>query len=297
MRKVERAEIKDLVAYEKAREAMRAHVIEVKKHRRVAVGPNLTVLFENRATVLFQIQEMVRTERMVDDGRIQEEVDVYNALVPDHGELSATLFIEIPELVRMSPDKVRETVNRFQGLDRDSVWLQVDGLRVPARFESGHSKEEKMAAVHYVRFACPRRRGPPSARPRRTSAWSWSIRTTARRRPWPRRRGAPCAKTCRTEPSDSGRAGIIERHDSADRTSLTQSSRSLALVASMVRRLFDRFKESVLSVQEYVLLSARGLAAIFTSPRYPARSWPRWTPWAWARSPSSSSPACSRGWS
>jgi hypothetical protein len=155
MRKVERTEIKDLVAYEKAREAMRARVIEVKKHRRVAVGPNITILFENRETVLFQIQEMVRTERIVDDGRIQEEVDVYNALVPDHGELSATLFIEIPELVRMSQDEVRETVNRFQGLDRDSVWLQVDGLRVPARFESGHSKEEKMAAVHYVRFALP----------------------------------------------------------------------------------------------------------------------------------------------
>jgi hypothetical protein len=155
MRKVERSEIKDLVAYEKTREAMRARVIEIKKHRRVAVGPNLTLLFENRETVLFQIQEMVRAERIVDDARIQEEVDVYNALVPDRGELSATLFIEIPELVRMSQDKVRETVNRFQGLDRDSVWLQVDGRRVPACFESGHSKEEKMAAVHYVRFALP----------------------------------------------------------------------------------------------------------------------------------------------
>ena len=155
MRKVERTEIKDLVAYEKAREAMRAHVIEIKKHRRVAVGPNITVLFENRDTVLFQIQEMVRTERIVDDGRIQEEVDVYNALVPDRGELSATLFIEIPELARMSQEQVRETVNRFQGLDRDSVWLVVDGLRIPARFESGQSREEKMAAVHYVRFALP----------------------------------------------------------------------------------------------------------------------------------------------
>ena len=155
MRKVERSEIKDLVAYEKAREAMRTHVIEVKKHRRVAVGPNLALLFENRETVLFQIQEMVRAERMVEDGRIQEEVDVYNALVPDHGELSATLFIEIPELVRMSPDQVRETVNRFQGLDRDCVWLVVEGVRIPARFESGQSREEKMAAVHYVRFAVP----------------------------------------------------------------------------------------------------------------------------------------------
>jgi hypothetical protein len=155
VRKVERGEIKDLVAYEKAREGMRAHVIQLKRHRRVAVGPNLTLLFENRETVLFQIQEMVRTERLVDDGRIQEEVDVYNALVPDRGELSATLFIEIPELARMSQEQVRETVNRFQGLDRDSVFLQVDGRRVPARFESGQSREEKMAAVHYVRFALP----------------------------------------------------------------------------------------------------------------------------------------------
>ena len=155
MRKVQLGEIKDLVAYEKAREAMRARVIEIKTHRRVAVGPNLTVLFENRDTVLFQIQEMIRTERIVHDERIQEEVDVYNALVPDPGQLSATLFIEIPELVRMTQDKVRETVNRFQGLDRDRVWLVVDGLRIPARFESGHTKEEKMAAVHYVRFVVP----------------------------------------------------------------------------------------------------------------------------------------------
>jgi hypothetical protein len=155
MRKVERGEVKDLVAYEKAREAMRAHVIGIKTHRRVAVGPNLSVLFENRDTVLFQIQEMVRTERLVDDARIQEEIDVYNALLPERGELSATIFIEIPELVRMTPDEVRETVNRFQGLDRDSVWLVMDGLRIPASFESGHTREEKMAAVHYVRFALP----------------------------------------------------------------------------------------------------------------------------------------------
>lgn len=155
MRKVATGEIKDLVAYEKAREAMRARVIAIKAHRRVAVGPNITVLFENHETVLFQIQEMVRTERIVDEVKIQDEVDVYNALVPDAGELSATVFIEIPELVRMSQDEVRETVNRFQGLDRDAIWLVAGGVRVPARFESGQTKEEKMAAVHYVRFAVP----------------------------------------------------------------------------------------------------------------------------------------------
>jgi hypothetical protein len=134
---------------------MRARMIAVKAPRRVAVGPNLTVLFENRDTVLFQIQEMVRTERIVDDAKIQDEIDVYNALVPDPGELSATVFIEIPELVRMRQEEVRETVNRFQGLDREALFLVAGGLRIPARFGTGQTKEEKMAAVHYVRFAVP----------------------------------------------------------------------------------------------------------------------------------------------
>lgn len=155
MRKIEPAEIKDLVAYEKARDQMRSRVIDLKRPRRVAVGPNLTLLFENRDTVLFQIQEMIRTERIVDEAKIQDEIDVYNALVPDRGEISATLFIEIPELASMSQEQVRETVNRFQGLERDRLWLAAGGTRVPARFESGHSKEEKMAAVHYLRFAVP----------------------------------------------------------------------------------------------------------------------------------------------
>src|SRR5262245_9030094 len=102
---------------------MRARVIDLKRHRRLALGRNLPLLFENRDTVLFQVQEMIRTERIVDDAKIQDELDVYNALVPEVGELSATLFIEIPELVRMTQDQVRETVNRFQGLERDTLWL------------------------------------------------------------------------------------------------------------------------------------------------------------------------------
>jgi hypothetical protein len=157
MRKVDISEVKDLVAYEKVRDAARAHHIEVTRNRRISVGDNVSFLFENRDTVLFQIQEMVRTERIVDEAKIQEEVDAYNALVPGADELSATLFIEIPELVRMTPSQVREAVNRFLGLDRDGViWVGVGpDVRLPARFEEGHSKEEKMAAVHYVRFAVP----------------------------------------------------------------------------------------------------------------------------------------------
>jgi len=147
------AEIKNVYEYEKVRERERARVIELKKNRRVSVGDTLTFLFENRDTVLYQIQEMVRTERIVVDAKVQEEIDAYAPLVPTEGELSATLFIEIPDLVRMSQDDVRRTVNRFQGLDRDSVFLAVgDRFRIPARSEGGLSKEEKMAAVHYLRF-------------------------------------------------------------------------------------------------------------------------------------------------
>ena len=156
MERIQLSEIKNLVEYEKARDGMRARVIEVKKNRRVMVGDNLTFLFENRDTVLFQIQEMVRTERIVDEARIQEEIDAYHALLPGPGELSATLFIEIPELSRMGNEEVRRTINRFQGLDRGGVGLRLgDRPAISARFEEGHSKEEKMAAVHYVRFPVP----------------------------------------------------------------------------------------------------------------------------------------------
>ena len=155
MQKIQTSEVKNLVEYEKVRESMRARIIELKKNRRVSVGENLTLLFENRDTALFQIQEMVRAERIVDEERVRDEVDVYNALVPEPGQLSATLFIEIPDLVRMSQEEVRRTVNRFQGLDRDGVTLRIGEHALPARFEGGHSKEEKMAAVHYVRFVVP----------------------------------------------------------------------------------------------------------------------------------------------
>ena len=155
MRQVAASEVKDLVAYEKVRDAERARHIALTRNRRVVVGPNLSFLFENRDTVLFQIHEMVRTERIVDPARIQEEIDAYNALVPGPDELSATLFIEIPELVRMTPSQVRMAVNRFLGLDKPGVvWLRIGAdVSLPARFEDGHSKEEKMAAVHYLRFA------------------------------------------------------------------------------------------------------------------------------------------------
>jgi Protein of unknown function (DUF3501) len=152
MKKILLSDLKNIAEYEKVRERMRAEVIELKKRRRVHAGENLTFLFENRETVIFQVQEMMRTERIVEDDKIQAELDAYRVLLPGQGELSATLFIEILDLFKLSQAEVRATVNRFQGLDRDGVELRVGAHRVKARFEGGHSKEEKMAAVHYLRF-------------------------------------------------------------------------------------------------------------------------------------------------
>jgi hypothetical protein len=154
MNKIEMSEVKNLIEYEKVRDEMRSAVIARKQRRRVIIGDQMSLLFENRDTVLLQIQEMIRTERIVHDAKIQDEIDAYNALIPAPGELSATLFIEIPGLIHMSQEDVRLTVNRFQGIDR-ALWLVAGEQRVAAQFEGGHSKEEKMAAVQYVRFVVP----------------------------------------------------------------------------------------------------------------------------------------------
>lgn len=153
MEKVAFAEIRDIAQYERVREAERARIIALKRPRRVGLGENLTLLFENHDTVLFQVQEMMRTERIVEDARIQDELDTYNALIPGPGELSATLFIEIPGISRMTNEEMRAAVYRFQGLDEGHVRLEIGEHVATARFEPGGTHEEKMSAVHYIRFA------------------------------------------------------------------------------------------------------------------------------------------------
>lgn len=155
MEKVALSEIRDIAQYERVREAERARIIEKKRPRRVGLGENLTLLFENHDTVLFQVQEMMRTERIVDEAKIQDELDTYNGLLPGPGELSATLFIEIPGISRMTTEDMRAAVNRFRGLDQGHVRLEIGPHVLPARFEEEDTHEEKMAAVHYVRFAVP----------------------------------------------------------------------------------------------------------------------------------------------
>jgi hypothetical protein len=134
--------------YERQREGFRARIIELKKRRRISVGPLVTLVFENRETLLFQIQEMVRVEQIFDPAKVQEELDVYNALLPAAGEVSATLLIEITDEARM-----KEWLDAFMGLDHgQKVAIAAGGERSYAAFEGGHSHETKISAVHFVRF-------------------------------------------------------------------------------------------------------------------------------------------------
>lgn len=155
MRKVTLDEILDIAQYERVREAERSRLIALKRPRRIALGEHLTLLFENHDTVLFQIQEMMRAERIVLPERIQDEIDAYAALIPDEGQLGATLFIEIADIATMTTAEMRTAVNRFRGIQDGHVSLIVGGRVLPARFESGDTSEEKLAGVHYLRFDVP----------------------------------------------------------------------------------------------------------------------------------------------
>jgi hypothetical protein len=153
-RKLSFDDIVDLRAYEREREDFRARVIAEKRLRRVAVGPIITFVFENTDTIRFQIQEMARAERMMRDDQIQTELDIYNPLIPDAGELSATMFIELT-----SKEALMEWLPKLVGVER-SVELLIgdsdpDVVRclVDEAHEAQLTREEVTAAVHYVRFS------------------------------------------------------------------------------------------------------------------------------------------------
>ena len=140
-------ELTGLAAYERVRDHFRREIIEHKKNRRLQVGDRVSLLFENRKTILFQIQEMLRTERITDLDKIRKEVETYNTLIPEANELSATLMLEIEQ-----QEKIRADLLQFLGID-ETVFLTIgERRRIQAVFEEGHSKEDKISAVQYVRF-------------------------------------------------------------------------------------------------------------------------------------------------
>lgn len=147
MRKVTREDIKDIAEYEKIRPDFRRFIIELKKIRRVPVGDILSFVFENRDTVIYQIQEMMRAERMVDEEKIQQEIDVYNELIPAKGQLSATMFIEIDDLERL-----RETLPRLVDIEK-AVYLRIGAEHdIHGEYEPGRSKADTTSTVHYLKF-------------------------------------------------------------------------------------------------------------------------------------------------
>ncbi|HBD20643.1 MAG TPA: DUF3501 domain-containing protein [Arenimonas sp.] len=149
MEKLTRADLFTLEAYAEAREGFRARVISHKQARRVPLGDNINLLFEDRLTVQYQVQEMLRIERIFEAGAIQDELDAYNPLVPDGANLKATMLIEFPD-----PDERKRELARLGGIEH-RVFAQVQGQgRVPAIADEDLERSEagKSAAVHFLRF-------------------------------------------------------------------------------------------------------------------------------------------------
>lgn len=144
-------DIADLRAYERERDEFRRKVIALKRRRRVGVGELVTLLFENALTIRFQIQEMARAEKLISDEAIETELRTYNPLVPERGQLCATLFVELT-----SQEQLREWLPKLVGIERSLVLRLADGEEVRALVDEDHdemlTREEITASVHYVRW-------------------------------------------------------------------------------------------------------------------------------------------------
>ncbi len=143
------ADLMSLEQYAKSRETFRAGVIAHKRARTVPVGPNMTWLFEDRLTIQYQVQEMLRIERIFEPRGIREELDAYNPLIPDGGNWKATMMIEYPD-----PDERGVALARLRGVE-DHCYVEVAGagrVRAIADEDLGRGNDEKTSAVHWLRF-------------------------------------------------------------------------------------------------------------------------------------------------
>jgi hypothetical protein len=147
-RRLAPADLYSLEQYARARSDFRARVLEHKRPRTVAVGPHTTWLFEDRLTVQYQVQEMLRAERIFEADVIQEELDSYNPLIPDGTNLKATLLIEYTD-----PEERRVALQRLRGLE-SCCWLGIGDQRCRAIADEDLVRENdvKTSAVHFLRF-------------------------------------------------------------------------------------------------------------------------------------------------
>jgi hypothetical protein len=151
MKKLTVDDIIDMRAYERERDVLRRTIIDLKRVRRVALGPIMTMVFENTTTMRWQVQEMARAERMLRDEQIEHEVETYNQLIPDENELSATLMLELT-----SEPALREWLPRLIGIEGHIAIVLPDGSAVAGvvseEDESRLTRDDITAAVHFLKF-------------------------------------------------------------------------------------------------------------------------------------------------
>jgi hypothetical protein len=146
---IKRESLMSLETYARERAGFRARVLEHKKRRKVHLGEHVSLDFEDELTIRYQVQEMLRIERIFEDEGIQHELDAYNPLVPDGTNWKATMMIEYPD-----PDERRQKLAQLKGIE-GRVWVQVEGCqRVFAIADEDMEREndEKTSAVHFLRF-------------------------------------------------------------------------------------------------------------------------------------------------
>jgi len=146
---IKRESLLSLEAYAKERNAWRSRVMEHKKRRTVHLGEHLTLLFEDELTIRYQVQEMLRIERIFEEEGIRHELEAYNPLVPDGSNWKATMLIEYPDA-----DERKRALERLKGLE-DRVWVQVAGherVAAIADEDLDRENEEKTSSVHFLRF-------------------------------------------------------------------------------------------------------------------------------------------------
>ena len=149
MHKLERKDLLSLEDYSQQRAAFREKLIAHKRTRTLHIGPNLTLLFEDRLTMQYQVQEMLRAERIFEAAGIQDELDSYNPLIPDGSNWKATMLVEFGDV-----EERKQALGRLIGLE-DRVWLQVQGherVHPIADEDMERETEEKTSAVHFLRF-------------------------------------------------------------------------------------------------------------------------------------------------
>ncbi len=149
MARIARDSLLSLEEYARQRRQFRERVIAHKRNRMVQLGPNLSLQFEDELTMRYQVQEMLRIERIFEDEGVQGELDAYNPLVPDGGNWKATMLIEYPDL-----EERHRMLARLKGVE-DRVWVRVEGCeKVHAIADEDLEREnaEKTSAVHFLRF-------------------------------------------------------------------------------------------------------------------------------------------------